>query len=176
MEENSKLEKIIFYKGLSENIKNVLYEPNSYYQCIDTGQLFFCNDNSELVSIGTKGVILFSNSDTNNLSFGTITLSDSAANYEFLEIYAITDDLHMLYQKVCEPNDKMVSFSASLVGQSNFFTKCRVIKIENNTISTAIDMLTLEPISMAGFWGTHNISSFTRRDNLIGIYKVIGYK
>lgn len=127
---------------------------------------------SEKTDMG--GVVLYSR-DWNNANFGTITLSDNASNYKYLDIYCVTDDKHSLFQRVFEPNGKLVSFSASLVGDTNYFTKCKVYSISGNTISTAL-YAGYEEKFMAGFWGTHNIDTFTRSNNLIGTYRVVGYK
>ena len=116
------------------------------------------------------GTVLFS-IDYNTPNFGTITLSDSTANYKYIDIYCATDDKHCLFQRVYEPNGKYVSFSASLVGGSNYFTKCKVYNISNNTLSTG----TYAGSNMAGLWGTHKPESFERSDIYIGCYRVIGY-
>lgn len=105
-------------------------------------------------------------------NFSTVTISDNASNYNYFDIYAVTDDLHSLFQRVYMPEGKMVSFSASLVGGSNYFTKCKVYKISGTSITTG----EYAGNKMAGLWGTHNPETFERSDAYVGIYRIIGYK
>lgn len=105
-------------------------------------------------------------------NFSTVTISDNASNYKYFDVYAVTDDLHSLFQRVYMPEGKMVSFSASLVGGSNYFTKCKVYKISGTSITTG----EYASNKMAGLWGTHNPETFERSDAYVGIYRIIGYK
>lgn len=121
---------------------------------------------------GLSGEITLYEVDIANTNYGTVTLNDDLSNYKIIEIYAATDDKHVVYQKVASPNGKYVSFSAALVGQANFFTKCKVYYMSGNTIKTG----TYAGNNMAGMWGTHDSSSWTRSEEYIGIYRVDGYK
>ena len=124
---------------------------------------------SEKTDMG--GVELYSASYT-AANFSTVTISDNASNYKYFDIYAVTDDAHSLFQRVYMPEGKMVSFSASIVGWSNYFTKCKVYKISGTSITTA----EYGGNKMAGQWGTHNPGTFERSEAYIGIYRSIGYK
>lgn len=105
-------------------------------------------------------------------NFSAVTISDNASNYTYFDVYAVTDDLHSLFQRVYMPEGKMVSFSASLVGGSNYFTKCKVYKISGTSITTG----EYAGNKMAGLWGTHNPETFERSDAYVGIYRIVGYK
>lgn len=118
-----------------------------------------------------KSVVLY-NVDINSTNFGDVTLSDSAANYEYFDIFCATDDKHCIWERVYQPDGKMVSFSASLVGHTNYFTKCKVYAISGNIMTTG----TYGESKMAGLWGTHNSTSFERNESYVGCYRVIGYK
>lgn len=143
----------------------------------------FIEDTQEIWTHGSyynkAGDVLYEVSPT-SANFGTVTLSDSLANYKEIEIFAVTDDYHALYQRVPNPDGMDVSFNAALVGQSNYFTKCKVYRCSGTTISTATIAGTGTDsgtqVKMAGLWGTHASTSFSRGDSYVGIYKVVGYK
>lgn len=148
---------------------------------LDTS-IVFIQDTQQIWTHGqfyNKSEIVLYEVDYGDANFGTITLSDSLENYSYIEIYAVSDDYHLLYQKVYQPNNKNVSFSTALVGQSNYFTKCKVYWMSGNTISTGeiADAVNIGgTVQMAGLWGTHSPNTFDRSDIYIGIYKVVGYK
>jgi hypothetical protein len=119
----------------------------------------------------TQGGEIIYDGDPANPNYGTVTLTKSLSNFTYIEIFAMTDDKHVLYQKVYNPDGLKVSFNAGLVGHTNFFTKCKVYSLSGTTIQTA----KYGENNMAGMWGTHNTSTFTRSDEYIGIYKVLGF-
>lgn len=119
----------------------------------------------------TQGGEIIYNGDPANPNFGTVTLTKSLSNFTYIEIFAMTDDKHVIYQKVYNPDGLKVSFNAGLVGHTNFFTKCKVYSLSGTTIETA----KYGENNMAGMWGTHNPSTFERSDEYIGIYKVLGF-
>lgn len=125
------------------------------------------------VSKDTRGGEIIYDGDPANLNFGTVTLTKSLSNFTYIEIFAMTDDKHVIYQKVYHPDGLMVSFNAGLVGGTNFFTKCKVYSLSGTTIQTAT--YGSQNIIMAGMWGTHNTATFERSDRFIGIYKILGY-
>ena len=125
------------------------------------------------VSKDTRGGEIIYDGDPANSNFGTVTLTQSLSNFTYIEIFAMTDDKHVIYQKVYHPDGLMVSFNAGLVGGTNFFTKCKVYSLSGTTIQTAT--YGSQNIIMAGMWGTHNTATFERSDRFIGIYKIIGY-
>lgn len=174
--------------GAVPTATNIDYGEIAMNYSAGSEKLFIKNSNNaiaefpsknELVTIiddrirGTKdmgGVVLFE-CDYNSPNYDTITLSDSVANYSYVDIYCATDDKHVLFQRVYEPQGKMVSFSASLVGGSNYFTKCKVYLLSGTSMTTA----TYTGNKMAGLWGTHNSDTFERSDSYVGCYRVIGY-
>lgn len=125
------------------------------------------------VSKDTRGGEIIYDGDPANSNFGTVTLTQSLSNFTYIEIFAMTDDKHVIYQKVYHPDGLMVSFNAGLVGGTNFFTKCKVYSLSGTTIQTAT--YGSQNIIMAGMWGTHNTVTFERSDRFIGIYKILGY-
>ena len=89
----------------------------------------------------------------------------------------MTDDGHVLYTKLYNPNGRIVNVVGGLVGQSNYFIKCKAYIINGTTISTAnIAAVGGGTVNMAGLWGTHDPTTWTRGDNYIGIYQVVGYR
>ena len=104
---------------------------------------------------------------------GTVTLSDSSANYDYLEIYFRSNDGtdNIGSQKVYQPNGKKTFllywflFDGSS-GTNNTYAKIKKVNISNNSISVA----SYVEINVDG----GNVSSNT--NNLIYITKVIGYK
>lgn len=129
---------------------------------------------NNFISKDTQGGEIIYNGDPNNPNYGTVTLTKSLSNFTYIEIFAMTDDKHVIYQKVYKPDGLMVSLNAGLVGGTNFFTKCKVYRLSGTTISTAT--YGSQNIIMAGMWGTHNTATFERSDRFIGIYKIIGYR
>ena len=87
-----------------------------------------------LWSLGAK-VTLYSSSGSN----GTITLSDSAANYNHLKIYYRTSSSNSVYSsvEVYSPNDKSVSLMALRESYSsgNVYFSHKVVSISGLTIS-----------------------------------------
>ena len=128
---------------------------------------------NNFISKDTQGGEIIYNGDPSNPNYGTVTLTKSLSNFTYIEIFAMTDDKHVIYQKVYKPDGLKVSFNAGLVGGTNFFTKCKVYQLSGTTISTAT--YGSQNIIMAGMWGTHNTATFERSDRFIGIYKIIGH-
>lgn len=152
---------------IKNNNNEVVKFPQSYSKA-ETTELID-RKLSEKTDMG--GVELYS-VNFSAANFSAVTISDNASNYNYFDIYAVTDDLHSLFQRVYMPEGKMVSFSASLVGGSNYFTKCKVYKISGTSITTG----EYAGSKMAGLWGTHNPETFERSDAYVGIYRIVGYK
>lgn len=117
-----------------------------------------------------KGTVLYNNANGDN---GNITLSDSASNYDYLEIYvgggSVGDRM------VCHKMDLSLSlianiFNISADGGGAIYFQCRPIKVVSNKIQT----LDSNRYS-AGNINTSGGVSFSHT-NSIYIYKVIGYK
>lgn len=71
----------------------------------------------------TQGGEIIYDGDPANPNYGTVTLTKSLSNFTYIEIFAMTDDKHVIYQKVYHPDGLKVSFNAGLVGHANFFYK-----------------------------------------------------
>lgn len=145
-----------------------IIDINTLSRCINNLRTWVSEN---FVSRDTRGGEIIYNGDPANPNYGTVTLTKSLSNFTYIEIYAMTDDKHVIYQKVYNPDGLKVSFNAGLVGHTNFFTKCKVYSLSGTTIETA----KYGENNMAGMWGTHNPSTFERSDAYIGIYKVLGF-
>ena len=87
-----------------------------------------------LTSLAQSGCILF---NTGNPKAGTITLSDSAANYEYFEIYYLSSDDYYGSVKIQSPNNKDVPLNMFIAITTNGYidTRNSVITISGTTIS-----------------------------------------
>lgn len=99
---------------------------------------------------------------------GDVTLSDSAANYDYIEIYyASVSDSETGYAqcstKVWKPNGKTVWLSTGYAGASNANIKVCSALISGNKITRPY-----------GKWEFNN--DMMSATNYIGITKVLGYK
>lgn len=108
---------------------------------------------------------LYENSGGTN---GTVTLSDSVANYDYIEIYVLsTSDYGTGYAqnstKVWQPNGKTAWLTTGYCDTNNYNLKVCSALLQNNTITRPY-----------GYWEFSDSSS--SQTNYIGITKVIGYK
>ncbi len=105
--------------------------------------MFWCNDekivfNSEPYykqnSLVSGGVVLYENASGSN---GNITLSDSAANYQYLEIFYRNNNNFHKSVKIYEPNGKTVSLDFDVGSASAVWvqTGCRAINGNSITIT-----------------------------------------
>lgn len=101
---------------------------------------------------------------------GTVTLSDSAANYNYLEIYFFnTSDNIYSSVKVYKPNDKSVDLTCGVfLGNQIFY------KSVNRTISGT--SISLRSESTDTDWSIVGSSTSALANAKIKIYKVVGYK
>lgn len=113
-----------------------------------------------------QGTILYDNPSGSN---GTITLSDSTENYDYIEIYYFSGMNYDYYSnKIVNPNGKKTYLTYSEIGdtpQETYLFK-REIEINNKDISTYNNNYGLLNI-------TGNISS---KENRVFICKIVGYK
>ena len=109
--------------------------------------------------------VLYENASGSN---SNITLSDSAANYEYLEIFFRDNDNNYNSVKVCSPNGKNVTLISQYNNGSNtIWFKIAICLISGNTMSLGNSVeVKLINNSSAGIW----------KDNNIYITRVIGYK
>jgi hypothetical protein len=105
----------------------------------------------------------------------TITLSDSAANYDMLEIFYKTNDGQQNSTKVYSPNNKTTSLtSATFFGDNKIVIKSKTVKISGKTIDTYKDDNNGYYTGEVGFTGNTNNGAY-RRDN-VGIIRVLGWR
>ena len=115
--------------------------------------------------VGGRKKTLYENAEG---SSGTITLSESAANFEYLEIYYLsTSDSGTGYAqnstRVYKPNGKSAWLSTGYCGPSDFNVKLCSVLISGTQITRPY-----------GYWEfNHNRAETT---NYIGITKVVGYE
>ena len=96
---------------------------------------------------------------------GKVTLSDSAANYTFMEIYFRDNDNHYSSTKVFGPNGKTVNLSMCESNENSYVVlKRREVTISGTSITTQ-SYAEANPIT-----GTYSAT------NHIYIYAVVGYK
>lgn len=116
------------------------------------------NNANELINL--QAVELFNGSTT-----GTVTLSDSSANYSYLEIfYEATDNYNSV--KIPSPNEKNVFLISAWLG-TNTVGNIKIAKVN-------ISGTTISKINYTAFeYGSSNPAF---EENTISIKKVIGYK
>lgn len=105
-----------------------------------------------------------------NGSIGTITLNESAENYDYLEIFFRTDDNIYNSLKVSQPNNKRINLIGTWVDTSQpvCYLKVKVMTISGTSISNYGDGNC--NIRMTNSGNTINAT------DLISITKVVGYK
>ena len=115
-----------------------------------------------------NGQVLYDNSTGTN---ETVTLSDSAANYDYLEIYFRTNDStdYKSSTKVYSPNNALVPLSYPLVAVNGtaIYWKIKTVKVSGNSILSSDGNRYAESTIKA----TTSIS----QKNYVYITKVIGY-
>lgn len=111
------------------------------------------------------GYALYDNSNGSN---GTITLEDSAANYDYLEIFYRTNDNVYNSIKVYSPNGKRVNLMAHWINlnTSRLYLKTKIISISGKSITNVnYSEIVLGPEE-----------TWFNEDNYIYITQVVGYK
>lgn len=125
-------------------------------------------NNINTTNFQLKPTTLYNNASGTN---GTVTLSESAANFSYMEIFYVSSYSHYSSVRMANPNGKsalLESFhvfageSGTVVGQS------RIVRIDDTSIAT------VGSSDQYGEWWSYNNSINTI--NQIKIYKVIGYK
>lgn len=149
------------YEDQSRPLSNKFYMINLNATGIGTGSAVY-----EKFDID-KHTVLYNNESGSNQ---TIALSDSAANYDYIEIYYIINDGYNGYVKVFNPNGKTVM----LIGSNGTYSankawyKMRVVNINGTTIATEGGQY------QEMEFGTSSISYL--RNNVILITRVVGIK
>lgn len=129
------------------------------------------NDSNYQTETEVFGTVLY-NVDVASTNYGTVTLSDSVVNYEFVDFYAATNDKHVFFNRVYQPNGKKIVFSGAFVGNTSLFLKAKVYECNGNKLTTAKGT---NDLVWAGEWGSEK-NSLARGENTVGIWRVIGYK
>lgn len=115
-----------------------------------------------------NGQVLYDNSTGTN---GTVTLSDSAANYDYLEIYFRTNDStdYKNSVKIYSPDNALVPLSYPLVAANGtaIYWKTKTVRVSGNSIFSSDGSRYAEATIKA----TTSIS----QKNYVYITKVIGY-
>ena len=119
------------------------------------------------ISVNNQAILMpYSLYDNSSGSNGTIALSDSAANYEFLEIFYKDDINQYTSTKIYQPNGKRITLFMSVINPSNSQTfvqsACKDINGTSITHQKASEVRI----------DSHNANT----NNYIYITKVIGYK
>ena len=96
---------------------------------------------------------------------GTIPLSDSAANYAFMEIY-FKDAVRWGSVKLDNPNNKATLLFTSSIGTNGNYNNYKMVYISGSSI-------TVSSYNQVAILTTGNTVS--AQENIL-IYKVIGYK
>lgn len=122
--------------------------------------------------IYTKNLIVAGQSKTlfedDEGDYQSVTLSDSAANYSYMEIYYKNDDGQYGYQKVYEPNGKTTF--GTVIRKNSGDTN---IMINSALFNISEEVITITRNSQANvYFGSKNNSD----NNKIYITKVVGYK
>ena len=155
---------------------NIYLRPNG--DSSDTGRVLIKNDGTITTYGGAVRLygakVLYNNATGSN---GSITLSDSASNYDYLEIFYTDNQKSLIYSvKVQTPNGKSVGLNMldSWVVSGTAYTdiKTRRVLISDKTISTE-NYNNVSRCSYLSFRGTA-IDTHSNT-NYIYITKVVGY-
>lgn len=109
---------------------------------------------------------LYNNSSGNN---GTVSLSDTVANYKYLEIYYTKSNVHDC-TKIANPNNKLIALSIDFMETSNYQ------QLVNSTFSVVDNTITYSGGLWSNFYKTGSLISADTMRAEIYITKVIGYK
>ena len=131
------------------------------------------SDKTANITVPTKlsdfGTVLYNDSNGTGTN-STVTLSESAANFDYLEIYYYASSLHKS-EKIYLPNGKKVDLSINAYYQDGtnlyqyFYTKIMNISGTSMTVDKNLEMR----------FYNKTINNVTQ-DNRIYIYRVVGYK
>lgn len=115
----------------------------------------------------TISKVLYDNPSGSN---GTIVLSETAANFEYLEFFVFTNDDDYSSVKVCNPNGKKVALSSiHAIGSGELVYKVRIVSINGISVST--------PSDGAGQQYGEGSSASTNINHVNNVYitRVVGY-
>lgn len=98
---------------------------------------------------------------------GDITLSDSAANYEYLELYYYDNDSHFYSAKFGDPNGRTIAITGVSMSNAMGFLRLKVYEVSGKNILANQEA---EAVTSA----SNNIAYDTT--GYFAVYKVVGYK
>ena len=138
----------------------VWYSSNATYYCRKLG-----NGTYEYKDMsGTNvPVVLYNDATGTN---GSVTLSSSAANYTYLEIFYRGNDSQYSSVKVFEPDGKQVSMLVSLTYNNQIYFKQKIVTISGTSISNK---------NYSQGWFNNSNQQGWSADNNIYITRVLGY-
>lgn len=147
------------------HMENGIYDANtiqvqdSYSE--STTNPYSCNYINQV----NTGIVLYDNSDG---TAGNVLLSDSSANYNYIEIFYAKGEGSYNNCKIFSPNGKMITLScASNYNSTSLQELWKHITISGNTITS--------DYGLARNSSTSGIGNPVQ-ENSVKIYKVIGYK
>ena len=113
------------------------------------------------------GAILYENDSGTN---GNVSLSDSAANYDYIEIYYRTNDNDYAYEKVYQPDGKYVCLFGTRANTSvpRVYGKTKTVYISGNSITNYAN-------GNAQYTINNNANGQVAENNMVYIVRVIGY-
>ena len=173
-------------------IENKLYDLDSSVSSLDTNKLektavktsttTSATDTYSCTYINTQvdNLKAYSLYDNSTGTTGDVTLSDSSANYNYLEIFYKNVDGLVNSTKVYSPNGKYanllcaVSFTGGTGNNALFALHSRCVTINTNKIKTL--STTNNGSYYAGFALWSGGSPTVEINNYISIIKVVGYK
>lgn len=111
--------------------------------------------------------ILYTNDSGSN---GTITLSESAAHFSIMDIYAMNNDGKRGYTRVFYPHNKDVTLDIATPSYPTYYGKVKGYTISGTSITLSMGIRTLE------YYFANGTTTNSSNSNSISIYKVIGYR
>ena len=140
----------------------------------NNGEISYMSAANFRTLIGTSYSNAVSLYDNSSGTTGTVTLSQTAANFSILEIFFCDIDGNYSSVRVWSPNNKVVSLTTSaVVGTSLFFISwTRRVKISGTSIANQA----VSNYSTGRFYIYSNGATGVQSDNYIKIVKVLGWK
>lgn len=103
-------------------------------------------------------------------SSGTITLSESAAHFSIMDIYAMNNDGKRGYTRVFYPHNKDVTLDIATPSYPTYYGKAKGYTISGTSITLSMSSRTME------YYFANGTTTNSSNSNSISIYKVIGYR
>ena len=164
----------------SPSFTDFFYPVGSYYETSDSSfdpeEVWGGTWSSETVFDG--GVMLFDNPSQS--AAGAITLSDSASNYDKLDLLFLTTGGNRSSTSVYDPNNKKVvlwsaEITDSAASNRTIYAKFKCVKIDGTTINTNYRTVSGTNIYHTGQQNIYG-SNYVTVTDYISIIQVIGYK